>query len=332
MTQDPLIKASTHNSSMRKHRYFKILITALLACTSAACNSQAKVLIRSAGGTSTLTPFALKATYTSTTSPVKTFIVETPLSLGITATEPTLAEDTSVGTITGTPFSTQTSDYLSPVVSETVFTVTPAPSIEMLIPTATSAPTQTTTVLKTPTPSSTSVVATPSLAPDQKTETYTQEPPTLTSEPAATSTPTGCAFIGNSTFENQVIDLINQVRSAHSLPALAANSSLRLAARRHSEDMACTDLFSHTGSDGSTLSSRLLDAGYSYSWAAENIAASSTCSFSAQSVVDMWMNSTGHRNNILSVNAVHIGVGFRCVSDNITGDLDAYYTADFGRP
>ena len=126
--------------------------------------------------------------------------------------------------------------------------------------------------------------------------------------------------------------LINQERTDRGLPALVQNSSLRAAARRHSEDMACNDIFSHTGSDGSTFSSRMLDAGYSYSWAAENIAASSSSSFSAQAVVSMWMNSTGHRKNILSENAIHIGVGFRYAGDGVTGDLDAYYTADFGRP
>jgi uncharacterized protein YkwD len=96
--------------------------------------------------------------------------------------------------------------------------------------------------------------------------------------------------------------------------------------------MACNDFFSHTGSNGSTLSSRLRDAGYSYSWAAENIAASSSSSFSAQAVVSMWMNSSGHKKNILSENTIHIGVGFRYAGDGDMGDLDAYYTANFGRP
>lgn len=317
---------------MHKHWYFIFLITALLPCTAAACNSQAKVLNRSAGGTFTLTPFASKATYTSTITPVETSTVENPLNLTSTATEPILSEDTSEVTFSVTPSVTQTSNILSPTVSATVTAIIPAATTEMSMPIATSTPTKTTTASITTIPSSTSDLSTPSQSPDKITETYTPEPPTLTSEPAATSTPPGCVFTGNSTFENQVVELINQERSARSLPALTANSSLRLAARRHSEDMACNDFFSHAGSDGSTLASRLLSAGYSYSWAAENIAASSNCSFSAQSVVNMWMNSSGHRNNMLSENAVHIGVGFRCVNDSITGDLDAYYTADFGRP
>jgi uncharacterized protein YkwD len=144
--------------------------------------------------------------------------------------------------------------------------------------------------------------------------------------------PAGCSASGNGTYESQVITLINQERTDRGLPALTLNSSLRQAARRHSEDMACNDFFSHTGSDGSTFISRIQDAGYSYSWAAENIAGSSSGSFSAQAVVSMWMNSSGHKKNILSANAVHIGVGFRYAGDSNSGDLDAYYTANFGSP
>jgi len=129
-----------------------------------------------------------------------------------------------------------------------------------------------------------------------------------------------------------VITLINQERTSRGLSALIKNSKLTQAARTHSQDMACNDNWSHTGSDGSTLGTRLIAAGYVYSWAAENIAASSSQYFSPSSVVNMWMNSTGHRNNILSPNAVHIGVGFRYAGDVNLLAYDAYYTADFGRP
>jgi uncharacterized protein YkwD len=126
-----------------------------------------------------------------------------------------------------------------------------------------------------------------------------------------------------------VINLINQERAAEGLPALTANSKLTSAARRHSADMACTDTWSHTGSDGSTPASRISDAGYSWSRVTENIAASSSQYFSPSSVVNLWMNSPGHKANILDPNVIHIGVGFRFF-DN--GGYDAYYTADFARP
>jgi serralysin len=144
--------------------------------------------------------------------------------------------------------------------------------------------------------------------------------------------PAGCDYSGNLGFESQVINLINQERSNRGLTSLTQNNQLRQAARGHSQDMACNDFFSHTGSDGSSMGSRILAAGYSYSWAAENIAASSSGGYSPQSVVSGWMNSTGHRKNILNENAKHIGIGFRYVSDGDPGDLDAYYTANFGQP
>jgi uncharacterized protein YkwD len=157
-----------------------------------------------------------------------------------------------------------------------------------------------------------------------------------TSVPAPSSIPTqvqtSCTYTGNSIYEYQVVVLINQKREDRGLSPLVMDSRLNQSARRHSADMTCNDFLSHTGSDGSTLSSRLLDAGYSYSWAAENIAAGSSSDFSAQAVVSLWMQSSGHKKNLLNPNMIHIGVGFRYVVDNDTGDHDAYYTADFGAP
>jgi len=127
--------------------------------------------------------------------------------------------------------------------------------------------------------------------------------------------------------------LINKERKNRGLAPLTSNSSLRSAARGHSQDMACNDHFSHTGTDGSILPARLSAAGYSYSWAAENIAASSSQGFSPAAVVNNWMSSSsGHKENILNSKAKHIGVGFRYADDGNPGDYDAYYTADFGRP
>jgi uncharacterized protein YkwD len=98
--------------------------------------------------------------------------------------------------------------------------------------------------------------------------------------------------------------------------------------------MACNDPvpISHTGTDGSSAGDRIRAAGYNYTYYAENIAASSSQYFSPETVVNLWMNSSGHRKNILSDKAVHIGVGFRYVGDDTNGDMDAYYTADFARP
>ena len=289
-------------------------------------------------GTTTLTPFLPKATFTSESNSGKYNAGgEGDQPTQIATVEPSLSENTS-GVVhtegaSSTPSFTHTPDNATSKVSASGDTATPSATIKPAEPTNTATSRIPSATPNPGEPSATSAPTdTPSHTPSQPAATYTPKPPSVTPEPPATQTPDGCSISGNTTYENQVVNLINQERTNRDLSALTQNSSLSLAARRHSEDMACNDFFSHTGSDGSTLSSRILAAGYSYSWAAENIAASSNCSFSAQSVVNMWMNSTGHRNNMLSENAVHIGVGFRCASDSTVGDLDAYYTADFGRP
>ena len=320
-------------------RFFLILSFLLfITWSTAACDSGIKMVKRNTSGTTTMTPFLPKATFTIVSTPGQyNADGEDNQSTQTATVEPTLSETTSevvqTGEPTSTPSITQTPDSATSTVTAAGDTTTPSATTKPVEPTNTATLSMPSATPKPGEPSATPApTRTSSLTPSQPPSTYTPKPPSATPEPPASQTPDGCTISGNSTYENQVINLINKERTDRSLSALSQNTSLRLAARWHSEDMACNDFFSHTGSDGSTLSSRVLAAGYSYSWAAENIAASSNCSFSAQSVVNMWMNSTGHRNNILSSNAVHIGVGFYCASDSTSGDLDAYYTADFGRP
>ncbi len=322
---------------MRKRCSLILIIFILLAWSSAACTSNSKMVKRYTGGTPTLTPFANKATYTSTRTPGGNPDEELVTNPVFTSTiEPTYLEETSEVVITGepstTPSPTITPGYYSPTVSAMGTTAVPTATAKPAEPSSTTGsnePSATTNPIQL---FATATLYIPSHTPNQPAATYTPKPPTITSIPPATLTPEGCSITGNTTFENQVVNLINQERTDRGLPALGNNSSLRLAAWRHSEDMACNDFFNHTGSDGSTLGSRLIAVGYSYSWAAENIAASSSSNFSAQSVVSMWMNSPGHKANILSENVTEIGVGFRFAGDSDTYDYDAYYTADFGLP
>ena len=81
---------------------------------------------------------------------------------------------------------------------------------------------------------------------------------------------------------------------------------LTTAAQRHSVDMADRDTMSHTGGDGSSFDERIRAAGYPEP-AAENIAFGQS---SASSVVAAWMDSAGHRRNILDCDYTAIGVGF----------------------
>src|SRR5688500_10573967 len=87
--------------------------------------------------------------------------------------------------------------------------------------------------------------------------------------------------------EQQVIDLTNEQRQRNGCTTtLVLSAQLTAAASAHSQDMAIHDLFSHTGSDGSTMVSRVAATGYSYSQLAENIAAGQD---TAEAVVAGWM-------------------------------------------
>jgi len=109
-----------------------------------------------------------------------------------------------------------------------------------------------------------------------------------------------------SAFEEQVLDLVNVERAKKKLAPLAHDERLLEAARRHSTDMSDGNFLDHTGSDGSNAGQRIDDAGYDrYTWG-ENIAYGYP---NPASVVSAWMNSSGHRANILNPNFAHIGVG-----------------------
>jgi uncharacterized protein YkwD len=137
------------------------------------------------------------------------------------------------------------------------------------------------------------------------------------------------------TFENDVLKLVNQRRAAGAtcggvakppVPALTSNSLLRCAARFHSKDMGDKNFFSHTGSNGSTFTTRINNAGYTWTAAGENIAAGQT---TPANVVTGWMASTGHCNNIMNGNFKNLGVGYYYKS---TATYKHYWTQDFGKP
>ena len=123
--------------------------------------------------------------------------------------------------------------------------------------------------------------------------------------------------------------LINQERQAHGLAPLTMQANLRAAARAHSEDMACNGFFSHTGSDGSTPADRVRRFGYTFSYLGENIYAGNGPYNSPQAAFDAWMNSPPHRENMLNPNFIHVGIGYRYLSNSPYG---SYWTADFGHP
>ncbi|WP_051772640.1 CAP domain-containing protein [Saccharothrix sp. NRRL B-16314] len=123
-------------------------------------------------------------------------------------------------------------------------------------------------------------------------------------------------------YEQQVFALTNNERVAAGCPALTSSAQLDAAARRHTLEMARTGNFSHTGVDGSTPAQRVTDAGYPYRMVAENIAAGQT---TADEVVRAWMNSSGHRANIVNCELRDLGIGYA-----VDGNNKPYWTQDFG--
>ncbi len=117
----------------------------------------------------------------------------------------------------------------------------------------------------------------------------------------------------------QVVSLTNEQRARAGWRALRVDDRITTAAQKHSTDMATHEYFSHTGRNGSSFGVRVRAEGYP-SPGAENIAQGQP---TASRVVEAWMNSPGHRANILDCSLTTIGVGH-----DVRGD---YWTQDFGR-
>ena len=133
-----------------------------------------------------------------------------------------------------------------------------------------------------------------------------------------------------------VLCLHNRERAARGLPKLKENPKLRRAAERHSGNMVTASFFDHTSPGGSTMVDRIRRTGYTSrarSWAlGENIAWGSGRLATAAQINRSWMNSSGHRANILQRSFREIGIGIETglpvrLSAAQSG---ATYTTDFG--
>ncbi|WP_312473573.1 SafA/ExsA family spore coat assembly protein [Neobacillus sp.] len=112
---------------------------------------------------------------------------------------------------------------------------------------------------------------------------------------------------GVKSIESQVIQLTNQERAKNGLKPLTADWELSRVARYKAMDMRDKNYFSHTSPTYGSPFDMMKNFGISYRSAAENIAAGQT---TPASVVQAWMNSSGHRANILSAQSTYIGVGY----------------------
>lgn len=108
-------------------------------------------------------------------------------------------------------------------------------------------------------------------------------------------------------FENEVISLVNQIRKDNGLKPLTADWELSRVARFKSQDMRDKGYFSHNSPTYGTPFKMIRDFGLNFKTAGENIARGQR---TPQAVVDAWMNSSGHRANILKSTYTKIGVGY----------------------
>ncbi|MBH5333480.1 sigma-70 family RNA polymerase sigma factor [Streptomyces pactum] len=119
----------------------------------------------------------------------------------------------------------------------------------------------------------------------------------------------------------EVVQLVNAERARNGCAPMSVNSRLTAAAQGHSDDMARRDFFDHTNPDGAGPGERITAAGYRWSTYGENIAAGQR---TAADVMRSWMDSPGHRANILNCSFTEIGIGYR------EGAGGPWWTQNFG--
>lgn len=118
-----------------------------------------------------------------------------------------------------------------------------------------------------------------------------------------------------SSYGTEVVNLVNKERSAKGLSSLSKDSQLTKLAQLKAEDMAKNQYFSHTSPTYGSVADMMKQYGVSYKTVGENIAKGQK---TASSVMNGWMNSSGHRANILSSSYSKIGVGYAKASNGTT--------------
>jgi uncharacterized protein YkwD len=211
-----------------------------------------------------------------------------------------VAGTASVLASTAAQSSPDQADNLRIGLSDELVVDAPADLVKPTPGTTAAAPTTTTTTKAPATPSTTKAPA----PPPKTTTTEDPEP----AQPTATGGPA----------EDQVVNLVNAERADEGCGPLKVDDRITAAAQAHAEDMSANDYFSHDSQDGRTFDQRIRNAGYP-SPGAENIAVGAR---TADQVMQMWMDSPGHRANILNCDLNTIGVGL---------DRDGFYwVQDFG--
>ncbi len=142
--------------------------------------------------------------------------------------------------------------------------------------------------------------------------------PEVTNVPKETQTPTMPTVVATTQandYANQVLQLVNEHRAKEGIAPLTMSSNLNKVALVKSNDMKVNNYFSHNSPTFGSPFEMMKSYGVSYRVAAENIAIAPT----PQEVVDAWMNSSGHKTNIMNPAYTQIGIGY----------VDGYWTQLF---
>jgi uncharacterized protein YkwD len=165
----------------------------------------------------------------------------------------------------------------------------------------------------------------------------------VVSAPAAGARGVACNKYGNTEpaqlkkrqARKAIMCLLNDVRADHGLPAFSRSKKLQRAAQKHSARMSGGDCFDHECPGEADLVSRLGNVKYLLgsltSWiCAENIAWGEKSAGTPAAIMDAWMNSAGHRANILNGDLHQVGIGFAKGSPSNAKAPAGMYTTDFG--
>lgn len=159
----------------------------------------------------------------------------------------------------------------------------------------------------------------PAPVPVQQPEPAPQPQPAPAPPPVPQPAPAGNYQLSD--YEQQVVNLVNAERAKAGLKPLAADPQLGRAARLKAEDMRDHNYFSHTSPTYGSFVDLLHQSGLSFRTAGENIAAGYR---TPAEVVAAWMNSPGHRSNILNANFTALGVGYAA-----GGSYGSYWAQEF---
>lgn len=132
--------------------------------------------------------------------------------------------------------------------------------------------------------------------------------------------------------EKNMLDRHNRARAARGMPELCIDPKLQQAARKHARDMLRRDYFSHTTKgSGDSFADRIRAEGYDFRYAAENIAYGTRSRGWSRNIFNNWMDSSGHRRNILDDNYREVGIALK--RGWYQGSKNTHmWVADFGTP